>query len=53
MVNTDSLINRIYERIEQLKEKNILVEVKMPIDEKHKFSTYSTHELNSVSYKVI
>ena len=53
MVNTDSLINRIYERIEQLKEKNILVEVKMPIDEKHKFSTYSNHELNSVSYKVI
>lgn len=53
MVNTESLIKRIYEKIEQLKEKNILVEVKMPIDEKDKFSTYSTHELSSVYYKVI
>lgn len=53
MVNTDNLIKRIEEKIEELKEKNILVKVKMPIDEKYKFSTYSTHELGSVSYQVI
>ncbi|MGN1032981.1 MAG: hypothetical protein ACI4PU_05925 [Intestinibacter sp.] len=53
MVNTENLIKRIEEKIEDLKGKNILVKVKMPVDEKDKFSTYSTHELSSVSYQVI
>lgn len=53
MVSTETIINRINEEVEKLKKKGILVEVKMPISEKNKFSTYSTHELNSVGYKVI
>lgn len=53
MVDTERLLKKINETIEKLKQKNILVKVKMPIDEKDKFSTYSTHELGSVSYQVI
>lgn len=53
MIDKINLKNRIYDKIELLKTKNILVEVEMPIDEKYKFSTYSMHELNSVKYKVI
>ena len=53
MVKIEDSIKKINEIIETLKEKNILVNVKMPIDEKDKFFTYSTHELNSISYEVI
>ena len=53
MISTETIINRINEEIEKLKQKDILVKVKMPVSEENKFSTYSTHELNSVSYQVI
>ncbi len=53
MENIEALMDKINEKIEKLKENNILVNIKMPIDEKDKFSTYSTHELNSISYEVI
>ena len=47
------MIKRINEEIEKLKQKGIIVKMKMPIKEEDKFSTYSTHELNSISYQVI
>lgn len=53
MLSTETVVKRINEEIEKLKQKDIIVQVKMPIDEKNKFSTYSTHELSSISYKVI
>ena len=53
MISTETMIKRINEEIEKLKQKDILVKVKMPVSEENKFSTYSTHELNSVSYQVI
>ena len=53
MISTETMIKRINEEIEKLKQKDILVKVKMPVSEENKFFTYSTHELNSVSYQVI
>ena len=53
MASIEILMERINEEIEKLKQKDILVKINMPIDEEHKFSTYSTHELNSISYQVI
>ena len=53
MISTETMIKRINEEIKKLKQKDILVKVKMPVSEENKFSTYSTHELNSVSYQVI
>ena len=48
MISTETMIKRINEEIEKLKQKDILVKVKMPVSEENKFSTYSTHELNSI-----
>ena len=53
MVSREIMIKRINEEIEKLKQKGIIVKMKMPIKEEDKFSTYSTHELNSISYQVI
>ena len=53
MIDRKTMIKRINEEIDKLKHKDILVKVKMPVSEENKFSTYSTHELNSISYQVI
>ena len=53
MIDRKTMIKRINEEIDKLKDKGIVVNIKMPIKEKDKFSTYSTHELNSISYQVI
>ena len=53
MIDRETMIKRINEEIDKLKDKGIVVNIKMPIKEKDKFSTYSTHELNSISYQVI
>lgn len=53
MIDRKTMIKRINEEIDKLKHKDIVVNIKMPIKEEDKFSTYSTHELNSISYQVI
>lgn len=53
MIDRKTMIKRINEEIDKLKHKGIVVNIKMPIKEEDKFSTYSTHELNSISYQVI
>ena len=53
MIDRETMIKRINEEIDKLKHKGIVVNIKMPIKEEDKFSTYSTHELNSISYQVI
>ena len=39
MISTETIINRINEEIEKLKQKDILVKVKMPVSEENKFSS--------------
>lgn len=51
MVSEKNIKEKILDMIKNLKEKNLLVEVKFP-KEKRKFNVYRSNELNCLSYKV-